>query len=234
MAADRDRVLKRTTEMLNLCDPGTYSATLSARNKTRNATAIADFVDEAGLMILKAIAERPNEYRYQFLEETTVTASGEEMPVHIGPPAAINITLYSGGPTVMGKQRAYDKIESYRLHPELYDPSGKAHNVNGSSLAGLYDIWEDRFFFTGYNASLSLARLPVRADNATLIPEVMENTWIRLSMGEAAKVGTGGYEANLIGAYGQKGMADLQEFKTGSRVFTEVDESGIVPVHKLA
>lgn len=224
MAAYRSRVLKRITELLNLCDPGTYSATLSARNKTRNATAIADFTDEAGLMICRAMADRPNEFRYQFLADTTpITTSGDQMPAHLGPPAKITITPYIGATPVPGKKSDYQKIESYRKDVEtVYDEI--AHDHQGSTLAGLYDIWDDAFYFTGLSAVLSLARLPVRADNLTLIPEILESTWIKLGVGMAAKVGTGGYEAGIIGEYGKRGMQDLEEFKAGGRVFKEVDE----------
>lgn len=230
-AASRTRVLKRVTELLNLCDPGTYSATLSTRNKTRNADAISDFVDEAGLMILKAIAERPNEFRYLLQYDTNpITSSGDAVPAssgsqpHLGPPAAVRITLYSGGTVRSGERLDYRKIESYRELPNIYDPSGLAHNVAGSTLGGKYDIWDDKFYFTGYSAVLTLARMPIRTETATLIPGVMENPWIKLAMGEAAKVGTGGYESNIIGDYGKRGFNDLEEFKNGGRVFKEVDD----------
>lgn len=225
MAADRTRVLKRVTTILNLAEAGTYSSTLSPRNKTRNAVEIEDFVDEAGLQILQAIAERPNEYRYQFVAPSgPITVSGDALPAHIGPPAAVTITPYSGAIyTIPGMQKDYQKIESYRLNPnKVYD--SKDHNVAGSTLAGFYDVWRDIFFFTGFSAVVDLARLPVRADNTTLIPEIMENTWVRLAVGEAAKVGTGGYEQNIIGEYGKRGFADLEEFKNGSRIFKEIDE----------
>lgn len=222
MSANRSRVLKRVTELLNLCSSGTYSATLSTRNKTRNVDAIADFVDEAGLHVLTAIAERPNEYRYQFLFDTTVTTSGSQVPAHIGPPARVLITPYSGGAVVEGHQKDYRKVQAYRTNTALvYDAT--AHDQSGSTLSGYYDIWEDKFYFTGLSAVISLARLPVRADNTTLIPEIMENVWVKLGVGEAGKVGTGAYETGLIGAYAQRGMADLMEFKNGSRTFSEVD-----------
>jgi hypothetical protein len=101
------------------------------------------------------------------------------------------------------------RYESYRELPQIYDPNGKAHNVVGSTLGGYYDIWDERFFFTGYSAVLTLARMPVRSETTTLIPGIMENPWIRLSIGEAAKVGTGGYEQNIIGEYGRRGQSDL-------------------------
>jgi hypothetical protein len=233
MAASEARVLKRVTEMLNLVDAGTYSSTISSRNKTRNALAIADFVAEAGLMITKAIAERPNEFRRTFLSDTTVTTSGNQMPPHLGPPAKVAITPYAGGTPMEGRRTSFDKIESYRENPEnVYDPID--HDQEGSTLAGLYDIWDDRFFFTGESAVLSLARPPVRADNATAIPEFMENTWIRLGIGESAKVGVSDYATRLITEYGARGKADLEEFKAGGRVFTEVDVPQQSPVdHNL-
>lgn len=224
MSASRPRVLKRVTEILNLCLPGTYSATLSTLNKTRNALAIEDFVDEASLQILKAIAERPNEFRYSFLADNVITASGNQMPLHLGPPASIKIRLSNGGEIRSGERRDYRKIESFRENINgVYDTTAR-HDEAGSSLSGYYDIWDDKFYFTGYSATLSLARLPVRADNLTLIPEILESVWIHLAAGEAAKVGTGGYETNLIAEYARRGMAELEEFKTGGRIFTEIDE----------
>lgn len=229
--ADRARVLKRVTELLNLCDAAAYSATLSTRNKTRNATAIADFIDEAGLMILRSIAERPNEFRYLLAYDTSaITARGAAVPAssggqpHLGPPIAVRITLSNGGIVRDGERRDYRKLQSYIELPNIYDPAGIAHDAVGSTLGGFYDIWNDKFYFTGYSAVLSLARMPVRAETATLTPGVMENPWIRLAMGEAAKVGTGGYEANIIAEYGKRGQNDLEEFKNGGRQFTEVDD----------
>lgn len=240
--ADQTRVLKRVTEILNLCDAAAYSATLSSRNKTRNATAIADFVIEAGLMIMKAIAERPNEFRYLFLSDTSaITTSGAALPLigsgtaqpHLGPPASVLITPYTGGTAVQGDRKDYKKIQSYRENPEdVYDAI--AHDAEGSTLSGYYDIWEDRFYFTGKSAVLTLARHPQRAETATLIPGIMENTWIRLAVGEAAKVGTGEYEAGIIGEYGKRGQSDLEEFKAGGRVFPEVDEpTPVDAAHRL-
>lgn len=175
-------------------------------------------------MILKAIAERPNEFRYPFLADTgAITVSGDPMPTHLGPPASVKITKYATGTVVEGMKLDYQKIESYRENPfKVYDAVD--HNLVNSTLSGYYDIWDDRFFFTGFSAVLKLARLPVRADNETLIPEILENTWIRLAMGDAAKVGTGGYESAIIGEYGKRGQKDLDEFKAGGRVFKEVDE----------
>ncbi len=223
MSADRDRVLKRVTEILNLVDAGTYTATLSARNKTRNEEAIADMTDEAGLMMLKAIAERPNEYRYQFADTTTITTSPDAMPPHIGPLMSVSITPYSGGNAVEGKQKNYQKVQSYRANiNKVYDEID--HDEEGSSLSGYYDVWEDKFYFTGLSADIEFARLPVRADTATLIPEILESTWIKLAVGNAEKVGTGQYETSVINKYLTQGMSDLDEFKAGSRQFKEADE----------
>jgi len=234
MAANEERVLKRITEILNLCDPGTYSKTLSGRNKTRNQNAIADFTAEAGLMICKAIAERPNEFRSGFLADTpAITESGLAMPPHIGPPARVLIIPCPDGFPVEARRSSYDKIQSYRENVEkVYDPVN--HDEPDSTLSGLYDIWDDRFFFTGVSAVLSLAKVPSREDNANLIPEIMENTWIRLGVGEGGKVGVSEYAARLIGEYAEKGRGDLEEFKAGGRIFSEVDVPQQMPTdHNL-
>lgn len=326
MAADRTRVLARVTEILNLCDPGTYSSTLSTRNKTRNAGAIADFVDEAGMRILEAIAKRPNEFRYLFAATSSeITTRPLPLPPHLGPLMAVRITPYNGSTTILeGDRRDRLKIQSYIDNPHKlygaidhnmssagvtssYDvtlaggiamhnevPVGDVDGVNMefelereprdgvivfsvngvvraapadysisgttitmafapaigsdlwvtymsvdaeaeivetsgatySSLAGYYDVWEDEFWFTGHSSIVRYVRVPVRADvtSGGLIPDIFESTWIRLAVGEAAKVGAGGYEAGIIGNYGQKGQADLEDFKNGTRQFLEVDD----------
>jgi hypothetical protein len=218
-AADRARVLKRVTEQLNLCDPGTYSSTLSTRNKTRNAAAIADFVDEAGLMILKVLARCQNEFRYLFVTDTAaITTSGDLLPLiggqpHVGPPVSVRITLSSGGIVRDGVQRDYRQIQRMRETPANYDPNGTAHNLAGSVLGGYYDIVNDKFHFTGYSAVLALARHPQRTETATLVPGQFENTWVHLGIGEAAKVGTGGYQDSVIGNYGKLGFDELTQFE---------------------
>lgn len=221
MAADQSRVLKRVTEVLNLCAPGTYSASLSPRIKNRNATAIADFVTEAGLILLRALAETPNEYRGVLVNVVALTHL-QILPEHQGQPAYVEIQKYNGGLWRQGDRRDYRKIESYVANPSfIYDD--QVHTANGSSLAGYFDIWEKRFYFTGFAARAGLAQV-VRADVATKIPDVLENTWIRLAVGESAKAGDGNFSMSVASSYGQKGMNDLGEFKAGKRVFPEVSD----------
>jgi hypothetical protein len=219
--ADQTRVLKRVTEILNLCDAGAYSSTLSTRNKTRNAAAIADFVTEAGFKLLQMLAETPSEYRHNYVSEITPTYQ-QLLPDHQGQPLYVDIESYPGAGFEPGEQKDYQRIVSYRDNPgKVYDT--KDHNVSGSAIGGFYDVWEQRFYFTGNSAKVGLA-IVTRADVATKVPEIMENTWIRLAIGEAAKVGTGQYEMGVVSLYGQKGEADMQEFKTGKRSFAEVSE----------
>lgn len=233
--ANRELVLKRVTEVLNLCDPGTYSKTISARNKTRNASAIADATDEAGLMIITAITERPNEFRSDFARIVVLATdtSGDQLPEHIGPPLSIEIMPSSGGDWVEAEKSDREKIQSYRLNPELvYDEV--AHTNAASKLSGKYDIWENRFFFTGFQARLSLVYPPSRSD-VGFIPDHMEPIWIRLAIGNNGKVGTGDYDMGLIGSYWKQGLADLEAWKNGHRVFTEVDEPAgpAMPTHAI-
>jgi len=227
--ADQDRVLTRVTEILNLCEPGTYSKTLSARNKTRNEDAIADFVTEAGFKVLQMLAETPNEYRRNFLVPLDPAPYMDLLPDHQGQPLYVDISPYSGADFQPGEPKNYQQIVSYRDNPsKVYDTFN--HDQRGSALSGFYDIWEQRFYFTGAAAKVGLAQV-TRADVATKVPEIFENTWIRLSVGEAAKSGTGQYDMGVVSLYGQKGEADLAEFKTGKRIFAEVSEP--VPTNEV-
>jgi hypothetical protein len=130
---------------------------------------------------------------------------------HVGPPAGVAITLSNGGTVREGFPLNRELINLYRELPADYDPASLAHDQAGSILGGYYDIWNDRFFFTGYSAILTLARHPTRTETATLVPGVYENAWIHLSVGEAAKVGLGEYQDSLIGAYGKQGQEELTQ-----------------------
>lgn len=221
MAADQNRVLSRVTEILNLCDPGTYSAVLSSRNKTRNATAIQDFTIEAGLDLLRGIGETPNEFRSALVNQVSLT-NGAFLPDHVGDPAYIEIQKYNGATWDQGKRRNYQKIESYRKNENhIYDDID--HDEEGSTLSGYYDLWEKRFYFTGFAARAGLVQI-ARADTATKIPEILEPIWVKLAVGNSAKAGDGTYSASQAGIYGTQGRSDLAEFKTGRRSFPEVSD----------
>lgn len=222
--ADQARVLKRVSTLLNVVDPGTYSSTVSTRNKTRNAAEIADFVTEAGLEILQMLAETPNEYRHNFVTVLDPAPYGAFLPDHQGQPAYVEIQKYSGGPYEQGAdEKSYLEIESMRNNPNIYDPAGKAHNVVGSSLSGYFDIWERKFYFTGFAARVGLAQV-TRADVASKVPEILEPVWVKLSVGKAAKSGVGAYDADIVKMYGTEAQADMSDFKQGRRVFSEVSD----------
>jgi hypothetical protein len=221
MPADLSRVKSRVTAILNLCDAGTFSSAISPRIKNRTPNEIDAIVTDAGLILLRALAETPNEYRSSLINAVTLTHL-QLLPEHQGQPAYVEIQRYSGGPWMQGERRDYRKIESYRANTsKIYDPLD--HNVNGSSLSGYFDIWEKRLYFTGFAARAGLAQV-TRDDVQDKIPEILEPTWIRLSVGESAKAGEGNYSASIAGTYGQKGMNDLQAFQAGARSFPEVSD----------
>lgn len=221
--ADQTRVLDRVTEILNLCDPGTFSSTISTRNKTRNETAISTFVTEAGLEILQMLAETPNEYRHNFVAETT-PSHGDFLEDHQGQPVYVLIQKYATGPFEEGSDaKSYLEIESMRNNPNIYDPAGIAHNAVNSSLAGYYNIWERKFYFTGNAAKVGLAQV-ARADVADSIPEILEPVWVKKSVGKALKSGLGAYDAEVVKMYGGEADGDMAEFKQGRRIFSEASD----------
>ncbi len=223
MPADQTRVLKRTLEILNLSEAGGYAATLSTRNKTRNIDAITDLVIEAGLDLLRVLGETPNEYR-SLLTNTLTPVHGAQLPEHVGDPVFVEIQKYDSKPNwEPAERRDYKKVNAYRLNTDnIYDSLD--HDVADSPLAGYYDIWEQRFYFTGFAARIGLVQI-VRADTATKIPETLEPTWVRLAVGNSAKAGDGTYSQSMAGVYGQRGQNDLEDFKAGRRGFAEISDT---------
>jgi hypothetical protein len=134
------------------------------------------------------LAETPNEYRHNFVTGLDPAPYGSFLPDHQGQPAYVEIQKYSGGPYEQGAdEKSYLEIESMRNNPNIYDPAGKGSQRFGSSLGGYFDIWERKFYFTGFAARVGLAQVS-RADVATKVPEMLEPVWVKLSVGKAAKV----------------------------------------------
>lgn len=230
MAADFTRIKKRVTEILNACDAGSYSATLSTRNKTRNATAIEDACYEAGLKVMMVLASFPNEFRQDFVDAVSISHQ-DELPAHLGKPAYVEIQRYSGASWTTGDQKDKHKIESYRLNRlKVYDD--KDHDVQDSSLSGYYDISDGKFYFTGYAARIGLATAS-RSDVTSKIPDFFENTVIKLAVGNALKAGEGAILFNIAQMYSQQGENDLTMFQQGSRSFPPVPEAEAMPNPQL-
>lgn len=230
MSADFTRIKKRVTEILNACDAGAYSATLSTRNKTRNATAIEDACYEAGLKVIQTIASFDNEFRPAFVSTVNVT-HGDLLPAHLGKPVYVEIQKYSGAGWATADQKDYHKIESYRNNTaKIYDAID--HNVQNSSLSGYYDISENRIYFTGYAARVGLATA-TRADVATEIPDFFENTVIKLAVGNALKAGEGAILLNIAQIYTSQAENDLMAFQNGSRSFPPVPAAEAMPNPQL-
>ncbi len=221
MPADINRVKTRVNVILNLMAPGVFSSSVSPRIKNRTEAEIEAIVTDAGLILLRTLAETPNEYRAPLINVVALT-NGQLLPEHQGQPAYVEIQRYSGGPWTIGERRDFRKIESYRRNPlKIYDATN--HDQVGSSLSGYFDSWEKRFYFTGFAARAGLAQV-TRASVLDKIPEILEPTWIRLAVGESTKAGEGNYTLSVAGAYGQKGMQDLAEFQAGKRIFSEISD----------
>ncbi len=224
--ANYDRTLKQVLDKINASDTAAYSASLSSRNKTRNLDAIKDAGIEAGLEILRKICSTPgNEYRNAFVAAVVHTHRAN-LAEHIGKPVYVEIQKQSGGSWVIAERRTYQKIESWRNDPHhIYD--SVAHNDAHSKLAGFYDIWNDRLYFTGAAARIGLAnatRADVLTGAATRIPAMFESTWVKLWIGNLPKAGEGAMTMQMAEYYFQRGMNDLMMFEQGKRQMPEVDE----------
>jgi hypothetical protein len=226
MAADLARIQSRVTEILNACDPATFSSTVSARNKTRNATAIGHACTEAGLRVLHTIVEpTTSEFRKAFLVTETITHGGQ-LPERIGKLAAVEIQPYSGAPWQQGEHKDYRKIEAYRRNAGFIYGS-VAHDRRGSSLSGFYDVQNGVLYFTGYAARIVIARVD-RDDVATKVPDVFEPVVIKLAVGNCLKAGEGAFVVAMADRYARSAEADLMAWKGGKRNYREFEDPDLM------
>ena len=212
MAADETTVLKRVTEALNVCAPGTFSVTVASTNLDRNATAISECVREGAMLIGRAILANPAHVHRNLLvasSATTLTHQGE-LPDMSAELDLVQIQRYSGADWQTGVLRDAQIIESYRANPSsIYDSI--AHNLTGSRLGGYYATANGRFYFTGF-AARGYFPLISRTTITSLIPDEYETAWFMVAIGLALKEGD-----NLMPIaeyYMQAGMQDLAAIST--------------------
>jgi hypothetical protein len=207
MPADETTVIKRITEILNVCAPGTFSATVASVNLDRNATAIAESAREAAMMIGRAIVVNPKHvHRNAYVSSAGVTLSHQgELPDMAGEMDLVEIQPYSGAAWQTGAPRDVQQIESWRLNPfDLYD--SVAHNASGSALGGYYAIANGRFYFTGFAARGYFPEIS-RDTITALIPDEYESTWVALGVAFTLKEGDN--MRPIGGFYYNHGIQDL-------------------------
>lgn len=219
MAADETTVKQRVTEILNACDPGTFSATISTNYKDRNATAISEAVREGALMIARAICSNPNHvHRGLYVSGTpTVLTHGGELPDMAGEGDLIEIQPVSGGSFIAGTPRTAQEIDSYRSNvSSLY---GLGHTVADSPLAGYYNISQGRVRFSGFAAQMYHPTIS-RSTAASLVPDEYEGTWVCIAVGLCLKEGD---NLESIGRfYTDIGIGDLAQIANMGTVNTQV------------
>lgn len=207
MAADQTTVLRRITEILNVCAAGTFSETVAAINLDRNATAISEAAREGAMMIARAIVSNPaHVHRNAFVSGTATTLTHQgELPDMAGEMDLVQIQPYNGAGWQTAIPRDVQQIESFRLNPSsIYDTI--AHDTTGSRLGGYYAIANGRFYFTGYAAR---GYFPVIArDTVTgLIPDEYEDVWVKISTGLTLKEGDN--MGDIASFYMNLGQQDL-------------------------
>lgn len=225
-AADFNRIIERVVTLLNASDAGTFSSTLSARNKTRNIDEITACCYDGALTVMRVVAATPNEFRTNFIT-TLVPAHGDLLPEHHGNPVFVEIQKYLNSAWTQGDRRDYRKLDSYRIDGakaakyRVYDKI--PHNEINSTLSGYFDVWESKFYYTGFAARVGLATVS-RADALTKIPDFLEPTVIKFAFANCPKAGEGNMVLSLAQSYLQQAEADLRDFIGGKRQMPEVSQ----------
>jgi hypothetical protein len=228
--ADFNRVLSHTIAILNA---GPYGTTLSTRNKTRDLNEIKAAIFEAGLIITQTLASYPSEYRKPFFVTTNIN-NETLVPDHLGKVVDVSIQRFTDDAFIQAKQKSYEQVQAYRINAnQIYSKIN--HDQEGSPLGGYYDIWNDQLFFTGNAARITVAistRTDVYDNTTSKIPVFFEPTWVKLTIGHVLKNGEGATVLAIADRYYNQGLADLNEFKSGKRVFIEVDEPEVMEAHQ--
>lgn len=189
MAADETTVKQRCTEILNACDPGTFSATINTHNKHRNASVITEAVREGALMIARAICSNPNHVHRGLYVSGTPTAltHGGELPDMAGEGDLVEIQPVAAGAYIVGTPRTAQEIDSYRSNVStLYSKTD--HNATDSPLTAYYNISQGRIRFTG-NAAQMYHPVISRSTASSVVPDEYEDIWVAISAGLSMKEG---------------------------------------------
>lgn len=110
-------------------------------------------VIETEAEIVRAVCESYHPMRNQFLTWSNDLSNGDPLPPYIGQIDAVKVEPYSGGADVFAESTSRENIRLWRANTNnIFDTI--AHNANGSSLAGYFNITNDTIFFTGHRANV--------------------------------------------------------------------------------
>jgi len=214
--------------------------TANVGDNSRSAEEITETVMQCSMMVATTLCETDSHpWRVAFLENTTLVQA-EPLPFHHGSTSIPDIKPYFGSVyLIRGVRKSYAQIEAYRQNINfVYSPIN--HNAAGpaqvpaptsgdpnttltfSPLAGFYDIVNGIFYFTGYEAYMKLAKF-TRTDVLAKLPEAIEPTIIKLSLGMSAKDGDS--SDGVFANWTQLGTNDLTQLKSGATVFSPVDNA---------
>lgn len=108
-------------------------------------------VIETEAEVVRALAEGYHPMRSDFLQWTPDLDNEETLPPHLGQVEAVRIKAYSGGSYELGEATSRSNIKDWRANTgNMFDELD--HNVQGSALAGYFNLTNETITYTGYAA----------------------------------------------------------------------------------
>ncbi len=219
--ADPIRISRRIKFVLNAVRTWTGSIEKAVYNDDAMEAARI----ESGFEVLRAISANPQNGHHGSLCVMVTMTNGQFLPAHDGEMGVPQIVPFSGAQAVDGQPTKAGRVDSWRADPAgagaVYsgaaDGTPVAHNLADSDgrpspVAGFYEVVNGRFKFTGHTAQIPVIQL-TRAMADTGIPEVYEDTVIKLAIPKLVKVGDA--LEQIAGLYLNAGMADLAAIRNG-------------------
>lgn len=193
-------------------------------DKARHATEIETSCYNAAMEVARAVCEAGSSpFKEPFIEVVDLD-HGEPVPFHYGDTSIPEIIPFSGaGFSLQGVRVTPAKIDSYRRNRNnIYSPV--AHNASdggqASPIAGLYDIANGIFYFTGYQATMMVG-LFERDNVFGKIPDALEPVIVKLALGMSAKEGD--TSDGLFNSWAAQGQNDLNQIRAGGTQFQPID-----------
>lgn len=179
-------------------------------------------VIETEAEIVRAVCESYHPMRNQFLTWSDDLDNGDPLPPYIGQIDTVKIEPYAGGSDIFAEATSRENIRLWRANTNnIFDTI--AHNANGSSLSGYFNITNDTIFFTGYRANVRACMyVPDYAGPCLSIDSQFDDM---LVAGTIPRLNKNGMPQQLVMSYGAMYQEQMNNIRNGLNTKPDVTQA---------
>lgn len=150
--SDLEKIVARVSWIIGARDTAFDDTTADDRFLTEE---IQRAVLETEADVVRALCEGYHPMRLNFLDWSSDLNNEDPVPSHLGDIEAVRIKAYSGGSYELAEATSRSNIKDWRDNTGLMFDA-LAHDANGSSLAGYFNLTNETITFTGYRAQVKI------------------------------------------------------------------------------